>query len=102
MNMTPRSVSSIKLILEALSFLSNLLCFVIVGYQFSDVMFNSSINFTILTLFVNYGVKAMIIITITLIINYRQKRPIGTRLQALLTFGGSGVQVDISWPVIGQ
>ena len=102
MNMTPRSVSSIKLILEALSFLSNLLCFVIVGYQFSDVMFNTSINFTILTLFVNYGVKAMIIITITLIINYRQKRPIGTRLQALLTFGGSGVQVDISWPVIGQ
>jgi len=88
MNMTPRSVSSIKLILEALSFLSNLLCFVIVGYQFSDVMFNTSINFTILTLFVNYGVKAMIIITITLIINYRQKRPIGTRLQALLTFGG--------------
>jgi len=88
MNMTPRSVTSIKLILEALSYLSNLLCFVIVGYQFSFVMFNSSIWFTIMTLVISYAVKGIIIITITLIINYNQTRPIGTRLQALLTFGG--------------
>ena len=90
MNMSTRSVTSVKILCEALSYLSNLTCFLIVGYKFSDIMFHNSsvVTLAVLTILISYIVKLLIIISITLMINLRKRRPIGTRLQALLVFGG--------------
>ena len=48
----------------------------------------SVVTLAVLTILISYIVKLLIILTITLVINLRKRRPIGTRLQALLVFGG--------------
>ena len=41
-----------------------------------------------MVIIVSYFARLIIIITISFVLNFRRKRPIGTRLQALLLFGG--------------
>ena len=91
MNISTRSVMAVKVAVEAASYLSNLACYVLVGYKFSDVMFRdvNVVTFASVTIIVTYVVKFLLVSAITLLINLtRKKRPIGIRLQALLVFGG--------------
>ena len=88
MNLCTKSVMSVKIASETLAYLSNMLCYIIVGYEFSQDMFGFCIPFTLITIVVSYIVRVVIILTITVIINSKKKRPIGSRLQALLVFGG--------------
>ena len=90
MNLSTKSVMSIKVAMEAFAFLSNLLGFVLIGYKFyrSIVVFLDVWKFVLMVILVSYFVRLVIIITITCVLNFKRKRPIGTRLQGLLLFGG--------------
>ena len=90
LNLSTKSVMSIKVAMEAFAFLSNLLGFVLIGYKLyrSFAVFFNIWKFVLMVLLVSYFVRLVIIFTITCVLNFRRKRPIGTRLQGLLLFGG--------------
>jgi len=90
LNLSTKSVMSIKVAMEAFAFLSNLLGFVLIGYKLyrSFAVFFNIWKFVLMVLSVSYFVRLVIIFTITCVLNFRRKRPIGTRLQGLLLFGG--------------
>ena len=90
LNLSTKSVMSIKVAMEAFAFLSNLLGFVVIGYKLfrSFAVFFDIWKFVLMVLLVSYLVRLVIILTITCVLNFKRKRPIGTRLQGLLLFGG--------------
>ena len=90
MNLSTKSVMSVKVAMESLAFLSNLIGFVLIGYKFfrSLVVISKIWKFALMVIIVSYFARVLIIITISCVLNFRRKRPIGTRLQALLLFGG--------------
>jgi len=90
MNLSTKSVMSIKVAMEAFAFLSNLLGFVLIGYKLfrAIIVLSKTWRFVLMVLLVSYFVRLVIIFTITCVLNFKRKRPIGTRLQGLLLFGG--------------
>ena len=94
MNMASRSVTTVKVGLESLANLANIISFVFIGYVFFGIFaktgkdIEAALLFAVTVLMITYAVRIVIILITTVFINVRKRRPIGTRLQMLLVFAG--------------